>query len=306
MKSHRIERVAAVSNTLGEGIVWHASSNSIYWLDVAGGCRIFALCLSSGTVRSNACDRNLYCLRVVDDEMLVATTKFGLAWVYISDLTVHGEHRFLTDQTCLRFNDANCDSRGRLWTGTMVDNFQSVNGVPQQTQSVGEILSIEESEITVADTGYGCPNTFAWSPSDDTMYCADSVSGWIHSYDFNAESGRIDRIRDFHKDDSRGIPDGSAIDSEGCLWNARWDGAAIFRITPDGRVDEMINIPVSRVTDCTFGGSDLRTLYVTTARYGATGEDLIAQPLAGDVFAVSPGVTGTHKGTYHGRWNGGA
>lgn len=297
-KHCQIERVAAVSNILGEGIVWHVGSNSMYWLDVGGCSRIFALCLSSGTVRSKATGTYLYCLRVIDDETLIATTKFGLAWVCVSDLTVQRETRILPKDTRLRFNDANCDSKGRLWTGTMVDNFQTVDGVPQETVPIGEICRIERGSSTVVDSGYSCPNTFAWSPSGKTMYCADSVSGWIRSYDFDAETGQIGRVRNFHKDTSRGIPDGSAIDTDGCLWNARWDGGALLRITPDGEVDQVIEMPVSRVTDCAFGGSDMRTLYVTTASYGATSQDLGVQPLAGEVFGVTLGVTGIDKGSY--------
>jgi len=270
----------------------------MYWLEVGGSCKIFALCLSTGTVRSAATDASLYCLRVIDDQTLLATTKFGLAWVNVLDLTVQKEKRILPDDTRLRLNDANCDARGRLWTGTMVDNFQYVNGRPQAIESIGEILRIDAGESSVVDKGYGCPNTFAWSPSGETMYCADSGSGWIHSYDFDLDSGAIYRVKNFHKDSSRGIPDGSAIDTDGCLWNARWDGSAILRISPNGRVIESLKLPVSRVTDCAFGESDLRTLYITTASYGGTKERLGEQPVAGDVFAISPGVTGIDKGVY--------
>ena len=90
------------------------------------------------------------------------------------------------------------------------------------------------------------------------------------------------------------------MDTEGCLWNARWDGGAVLRIAPDGHIDRVIELPVSKVTDCAFGGTDMRTLYVTTAAFGMSDSETEAEPMAGDVFTILTDVRGVEKGLFAG------
>jgi L-arabinonolactonase len=295
------DRVAKVANTLGEGIVWHAATNAIYWLNVHPEPEIFSMNISSGAIRSRRLQSDLYCLRKCSGDTLVGLSKFGLAWVDAAELTIVKEHAILDAETRYRFNDANCDSAGRLWTGTMIDNFQTIDGHPQAIEFSGEIYRIPSAEsVETLDSGFGCPNTFSWSPDEKAMYCADSCTGWIYAYDFGVASGSIGRRREFFSDEAFGIPDGSAMDTEGCLWNARWDGSAVLRITPDGRIDRVVELPVSKVTDCTFGGADLRTLYVTTAAFGMSDSERKTESMAGDVFAISTLVDGIDKGIFAG------
>ena len=297
-----VDPVAKVANTLGEGIVWHPATNSIYWLDVHPTPEIFSMDVSSGSVRSRRLDNVLFCLRRCDDDTLVGLSKFGLAWIDVTELTIVKEHSILAAETHYRFNDANCDSAGRLWTGTMIDNFQMIDGRLQEIEFSGEIYRIASIEsVETLDNGFGCPNTFAWSPDEKTMYCADSCTGWIYAYDFNVASGSVCRRREFFSDEAFGIPDGSAMDTEGCLWNARWGGSAVLRITPDGRIDRVIELPVSKVTDCAFGGADLRTLFITTSALGMSDSERKTEPMAGAVFAISTHVAGVNKGVFAGR-----
>jgi sugar lactone lactonase YvrE len=296
-KPNNLRHIASVSNTLGEGIMWHGPTNEIFWLDAGPVCKLFAMEISSGSIRTRTMEANLYCLRNSDDGTLVALSKFGVVWINPANMTVIDSHQILDKNTNYRFNDANCDASGRIWTGTMKDNFQVINGELQKVDSTGQLYRIDKNRnSTIVDHDYCCPNTFAWSPDDKTMYCADSISGWIYAYHFNAEKGKISRRRQLYKNMNFGTPDGSAIDSEGCLWNARWGGSAVLRITPAGFVDRVIKLPVSRVTDCTFGGDDLRTLFITTAKQGISPSELDLEPLAGDVFAISVGVAGVDKG----------
>ena len=181
----------------------------------------------------------------------------------------------------------------------MVDSFQTVDGHSQEIEFSGEIYCIQSNEFVKSlDGGFGCPNTFVWSPDEKTMYCADSCTGWIYAYDFDLVSGSIGRRREFFSDEAFGIPDGSAMDTEGCLWNARWDGSAVLRITPDGRMDRVVELPVSKVTDCTFGGADMRTLFVTTAAFGMSDSERKSELMTGDVFAISTDVDGVEKGYF--------
>ena len=143
------------------------------------------------------------------------------------------------------------------------------------------------------ESGLGISNTFAWSPDDTIMYFGDTCVG-IYAYDFDAASGAISNRRLFAKtdDESLGLGDGSTIDSQGFVWNARWDGGCLIRWAPDGTIDRTVALPCSRVTSAIFGGNDLDVLYVTTARYDLSEADLADQPLAGGIFAIDTGTTG--------------
>jgi len=93
-------------------------------------------------------------------------------------------------------------------------------------------------------------------------------------------------------EDQPGMPDGSCVDADGCLWNAQWNGARVIRYTPTGIIDRVVALPVRNPTCVAFGGSAFNVLYITTARYHMKPEEIAAEPLAGALFAVSPGVTG--------------
>ncbi|MBV1900155.1 MAG: SMP-30/gluconolactonase/LRE family protein [Kordiimonadaceae bacterium] len=142
-------------------------------------------------------------------------------------------------------------------------------------------------------TGIGNPNTFAWSPDGTKFYTADSVRQvmWVH--DFEPETGHLGVRREFFSLKGTDIiPDGSAVDTEGFLWNAQWNGWRVVRYAPDGTVDRIIEMPVACPTSCAFGGKGLDILYVTSARKGLSEEALKTQPDAGALFALDVGIKG--------------
>lgn len=125
------------------------------------------------------------------------------------------------------------------------------------------------------------------------MYFADTPKAVIWRFDYDIDSGVPSNRRIFATfDDQPGTPDGSCVDADGCLWNAQWDGSRVVRYTPIGRIDRVIEMPVRKPTCVAFGGPKLDTLYITSARYLMQPDELAAEPLAGALFAISPGVTG--------------
>jgi sugar lactone lactonase YvrE len=134
----------------------------------------------------------------------------------------------------------------------------------------------------------GISNTFAWSPDHKRFYFADSLDNKIWVYDYDKSTGSIDGERVFLQGFERGLPDGSTVDSKGYLWNCRFYGRCIVRVAPDGNLDRIIEMPVSNITSCTFGDSDYKTLYVTTASCEAPPGDR----LAGGLFALRTEVPG--------------
>jgi sugar lactone lactonase YvrE len=138
-----------------------------------------------------------------------------------------------------------------------------------------------------------CASSISFSPDGRALYFADSFQRAIWVYDYDIPSGIPNKRRIFA--DLRGqpgMPNGSTVDAEGCYWNAQRDGQRIVRYAPDGRVDRVIELPAVRPTCLAFGGADLTTLYVTTARWWLSADELAAVPLAGGVFALQPGVQG--------------
>jgi sugar lactone lactonase YvrE len=136
-------------------------------------------------------------------------------------------------------------------------------------------------------------NGLAWSPSGERMYFVDSTTQRIDVFDFDAATGDIADRRTLAEIDPRdGLPDGMTVDAEGGVWVCLFGGAAIRRYGPDGRLDAAIALPATNPTSAVFGGADLRTLYITTARHRLSPRQLTAELLAGAVLALEPGVSG--------------
>jgi sugar lactone lactonase YvrE len=136
--------------------------------------------------------------------------------------------------------------------------------------------------------GVSVSNGIGWSPDGTALYHVDSPRRRIDVYDFDAATGSVaGRRAVVAVDGELGTPDGLAVDAEGGVWVALWGGGAVHRYSPEGTLEERLDLPVTNVTSCCFGGRDLATLYVTTAARGAAHE-----PLAGVLFACRPGVRG--------------
>ena len=147
-----------------------------------------------------------------------------------------------------------------------------------------------EGAVTELVGGVGLSNGLDWSDDRKTFYYADSLSGGVDAYGTDPDTGALSGRHRFISVPT-GIPDGLTLDAEGCLWLAVWGTSELHRYTPDGTLDTIVRLPVSQVTSAAFGGADLSTLYITTAREGFTRADRQAQPHAGDIFACTPGVT---------------
>jgi sugar lactone lactonase YvrE len=184
-----------------------------------------------------------------------------------------------------RMNDAKCDPAGRLWAGTMAFDFAP--GAAALYRIAPDLSFVKVLEGVTISNGLG------WSPDGDVMYYVDSGKYSVDAFDYDGANGEIANRRElvrFAPED--GMPDGMAVDAEGHLWIAFFHAAAVRRYTPQGRLDRQIRLPVALVTSVTFGGDDLRDLYITSAAYGLSAEQLAEQPHAGATFVCRPGVEG--------------
>ena len=268
---------------LGEGPSWDQNSQSLFWVDILGS-KVFRAA-ADGAVRTSweipaqpsaaipASSGKV--LVPAGQEVLLLCTRSGDLRPIVQ---LSGEP---ADNRC---NDAKCDPNGNLWIGTMDKNERRRTGRLWRINPAG-------SKTVVLD-GIGVANTLAWDSLRGRFYFADSMVGDIYVFDYDAASAGIGNRKIFFRQDSApGVPDGSAIDEEGYLWNARWDGGCVVRISPDGELDQVIEVPTRRPTSCAFGGVDMKTLFITSAA-----SDLSALPNrddeSGAVFSIKVDVAG--------------
>ncbi|HEY7765508.1 MAG TPA: SMP-30/gluconolactonase/LRE family protein [Aestuariivirgaceae bacterium] len=286
---------------LGEGPCWHPGELALYWTDVPSKT-IKRWDPRTGDHMGWPMPEMVTAISVRRSGGLIVASHRGID--FFDPRTGTGT-RFVEperDKPQNRSNDGKCDRQGRFWYGTMMNNFAEDMSEMPITANTGGLYRIDgDGSVTVFEQGLGIANTFAWAPDERTMYFADTLDA-IYAYDFDAPSGMISNRRIFANADTGtyGLPDGSTIDAEGFLWNARWDGGCIIRWAPDGTIDRIVEFPCRRVTSCIFGGADLDTLYVTTVRYGLSDAELSEQPLAGSIFACDPRVKGLPDGQFAG------
>jgi sugar lactone lactonase YvrE len=281
--------VANTQDVLGEVPRWHQSEQALYWIDALKPA-IHRLDPASGRTESWTPPEKLGSFAPSAGGGLVIAGRNGFAlydprngeFERIADPENNAEENIL--------NDGRCDSRGRFWAGSMTKTMKRASG---------KLYRIDKGRVEACDDGIWVSNGVAWSPDDRTMYFADSHVHTIFAYDYDIATGAIGKRRVFADTSGRaGVPDGASADAEGFLWSAHFDGACLVRYAPDGRVDRTVRLPVSRPTACAFGGADLRTMYVTTARFRLAPDKLAAEPYAGGLLAFDAGVKGLPEPIY--------
>ena len=269
---------AAAPAELGEGPVWDAARAELIWVDIDRG-------LVHRRSRGRA-DRTIDAGQPVGCAVPLASGGLALAMRDGFGVLEPGtdEPRLVApverERPETRMNGGACDSHGRFWAGTM-----SLRG---DTRTAALYRLDPDLTVTRALPCVSVSNGIAWSPAGDLLYHVDTPRARVDVYEFDAGAGAIGARRAVIPIAAElGRPDGLTVDAEGGVWVALWSGGAVQRYSPDGELADRVELPVSNVTDCCFGGADLMTLYVTTAARGAAHE-----PLAGALFACRPGVAG--------------
>ena len=185
----------------------------------------------------------------------------------------------LWDDPGVRFNDGGCDPEGRFFCGSMAYDARPGAGSLYRLDPDGSV-AVVLAEVTLS-------NGIDWSPDGRTAYYADTATGAVSAFADGRRLGGRGTFAEIAAGD--GAPDGLTVDAEGGVWVALYGGGAVRRYAPSGELDAVVELPVTKVTACTFGGQGLRTLYITTSREHLAGDE---QPDAGSVFACTPGVAG--------------
>lgn len=283
-----VECVLAAGNVCGEGPVWDVADQALYWVDIPR-CRIHRLDWATGKTEQWTVPAAIGCFALRRGGGLVAALRTGIAML---DLATGAAETFADPDAGLpetRFNDGKCDSHGRFWCGSMHDTSD-----PALRRPIAALYRIDpDRSCHRMLEGIRTSNGIDWSPDDRTMYYTDTPTLQISAFDFDPETGMIEHRRVFATvPPACGRPDGLAVDQEGYVWSAHFDGWRVTRYAPDGRVDRIVRLPVQNVTSCAFGGPELDTLFITSATEDLSQAELDRQPLAGGVFAIRPGVRG--------------
>jgi sugar lactone lactonase YvrE len=281
--------VAATGDVCGEGAVWHAGHEALYWTDI-NRFLIHRYLPADASVRTWPFKEPVTALGLTEKaETLVVVLGSGVI-LWEPETDARSEPIFqLEGWPRVRCNDARPDPRGSLWIGSMRNNVSPDGPSSEVGGNEGQLFRLDpDGRVTIWRREIGIANTVAWSPDGRRFYTGDSLANVIWVCDYEPRDGTIANERPFLKDFPRGLPDGSTVDSEGCLWNCRYYGGCIVRVAPDGRIDRVVEMPVRNPTTCTFGGPDLKTLYVTSASNDGSPNDRSA----GGLFAMETEVVG--------------
>lgn len=280
-----------IASDLGEGAIWNHKTQELYWIDI-----------EKKTL-------NIYNPKIKTNKILSMPSRIGTVvpfktnqvlsaledGVYKTNLETGDSELFINMQEALigsRLNDGKCDPSGRFWVGSMH---------LEQKQGHAKLFNINNSgALNMQIDSVTISNGIVWTSDKTKMYYIDTPTSEIKVYDYDDDTGTISNAKIVVKiPESLGYPDGMAIDENDMLWVGMWNGNAVIQFNPNtGKVIQKIEVPAHNITSCAFGGKDLKTLYITSARVDMTEEELKKYPLSGSVFKVIPGVKGVKSSFY--------
>lgn len=288
-----LQQVVPMRTLVGEGSLWDSEKKVLYWIDIlssevyiydpaSGKNRVINTCQAVGTVVPRASGGLMVALHNGFAHIDLDTEK----------LTPIGEdpERGIPAN---RFNDGKCDPAGRFWAGTMEFSGEK-NAGALYCLDIDHTVSKKLEPASIS-------NGIVWTADQKTMYYIDSPLNTVRAYDYDVSSGAIDNERVVCSNEGKGIFDGMAIDAEGTLWIAVYGGWAVKRYDPrSGELLAEYAMPFANVTSCAFGGENLDELYITSACQQMDEATLAAQPLAGSLVKMDPGVRGVDSPPYAG------
>ena len=292
------ELFVADAGELAECPRWDDRTGRLLWVDIYAGT-LNSVDASGADRRSQTAGLALgsFAPREGEGYVLALETGFALSGAEIADWTPVGRHR--TTPSALRSNDGSCDPAGRFFAGTMAHD---------EAPHAGELLCLDVpargqlpptpvpvlSRTTVS-------NGIGWLADGSRAYYVDSHERRLDVFDCDPDTGAFTNRRaliSFGPDD--GYPDGLTVDAEDQIWVAFWDGGVVRRFSPDGGLTGLIDVPVPRVSSCTFGGVNLDEVFITSASHRLTAAERAQHPLSGSIFQCRPGVSGVPVRRYNG------
>jgi sugar lactone lactonase YvrE len=278
------ECVLDAKASLGECPVWSVDEQVLYWVDI-NAPSLNRFDPSTGRNTAWPMPASIGCFALRRSGGFVAALRDGF-WLVASDGTVERKIADAPyDPEHHRFNDGRADPRGRFWAGSMNE---------KRDASTGKLYRLgPDATLTAMIPGLMVSNGLAFSPDRRTLYHADTPTRTVNAWDFDAATGGVSNRRIFAQfAGATDWPDGAAVDREGCYWSAFYRGGKLVRLSPRGERLAEFPLPAMCPTMCAFGGRDLKTLYVTTARQRRDADELERMPQSGGIFAMRVDVPG--------------
>lgn len=276
---------------LGEGLLWSARENAVYWVDILSHA-VNRYLLADGSVkRWTVPERIGWVIERRAKSGFIAGFQSGFAELELEPLTVRPIVDPEPQLPGNRLNDAKADHRrGAIWAGTMDAAIEATTGALYRLNP--------DHSVRRMDDGYKIANGPAFSPNEDLIYHTDTGLGTVYCYDVSPAGELANRRVFLQFTSDMGWPDGMTVDAQGYVWIAHWGGSRVSRFSPDGKLDRAISLPASQITNVAFAGPNLDRMFVTSA---AQGIDRAQEPLAGSLFEVDAGgVRGLPPGMFGG------
>ncbi len=284
-------QILNTQNILGEGVLWDWRRSRLWWTDIPRR-HLYRYDWNARTTEILATPERVGSFGLVkQSDSLIVAFESGIALYDPDRRAVDWIARPQEVMPGIRFNDGRIDRAGRFWSGTMIEGGSHPDGAGLYSVSPGGELRRHLSGIAIS-------NGLCVSPDGRFLYFADSPTRTIRVYEMIEPKGTLGPSRVFAQTPVGSVPDGAAIDADGCMWSAHWGGGCVVRYTPDGHIDRTLKVPALQPTCVCFAGSDLDILCVTSAREGMTEEALRTHPHAGDVFFYRTGAQGLREPEY--------
>ncbi len=284
--------ILAAAADLGEGALWHPREEVLYWVDI-NGCALHIYDPRTGENRTLPTGARIGTVVPVEGGDVLVALQTGIHRMDIRSGKLSPVVNPINDPY-VRFNDGKCDPSGRFWVGTFHMGGKKGGCALYRLDGDGSLHTMLE--------GVSISNGIVWTADETTMFYIDTPTNCVQAFDYDAASGNISNGRvAFRIPASEGDPDGMSIDADGNLWIAMWGGGSVNCYDPaDGRLLRQVIVAAPHSTSCAFGGADMQTLYITSARSGLSGSDLAANPHSGDLFASKLNVSGIPSSSF--RW----
>ena len=285
---------------LAECPLWSVAEQKLYWVDISGRTiNRFDPAKAANDQWPMPCEPG--CIGLAAGGGLVAALRDGFYRFSPADGSLKHVADAPYDTSNMRFNDGRCDAAGRFWAGAMFE---------PRTAEQASVYCLERGKVRAGwgsneKLGVKVSNGMAFTLDNRHIFQSDTPNHVIYQFPFDMATGTIGERREFARRPNdrtaanySGRPDGAAIDSIGQYWSAQYEGGCVLRFNGQGEITGIVHVPAKRVTMVAFGGSDLRTMFITTAREGATDAELLTQPQAGGIFVCELDIAGRAEPLY--------